>query len=179
MRGIYLLDSDLRFRGVIPPEDQSFVDLAGRFDGTPIGEAWRPFDLEYDPDSMHLPLGDFPSIFLSHVPVFSVRAAEALEPVLRTNGEMFRLRCDNDEYVAFNVTSVVGALSNTADIHYFPSGRIMAVTRYVLERERLTSKGIFKLLEVPLLDVFVDDEFLEIVQRSQLRGFTFKPVDVN
>ena len=54
----------------------------------------------------------------------------------------------------------------------------MDVKRYVIERERFTAKGIFKFLEVPLLDTFVDDEFLETVKRSQLRGFSFKPVDV-
>jgi len=45
--------------------------------------------------------------------------------------------------------------------------------RYMLERERLTSNGIFKLLQTPLLDVFVDQEFLETVKRADLRGFSF------
>ncbi len=178
MRHIYILDSDPQFRRLIPPENQRFVELVGRFDGTPIGELWRQVDLEYDPDSMHLPVGDFPSILLPHIPVFSVRAAKSLEPLLRNNGELLPLRCSDDTYFAFNVTSVVPALSKDSDIRYFPSGKIMDVKRYVIEQQRLTSEAIFKLIEVPLMDVFVSDTFLKTVQRLELCGFKFKSVEV-
>ena len=178
MHTIYILDSDLQFRNFIPPENQSFVDLVGRFNGTPIGQSWQPVDLEYDPDSMHLPPGDFPSILLSHVPVFSARAVESLEPLLRDNGELLPMRCNGETYFAFNVTSVVPALSKDSDIRYFPSARIMDVMSYIIEHERLTSAAIFKLLEVPLMKVFVSDTFRKTVQGSKLCGFEFKPVQV-
>jgi hypothetical protein len=179
MHILYILESDLQFRNLVPPESQSFVDVVAQFNGTPIAQSWQQLDLEFDPDSMHLPLGDFPSILLSHIPVFSVRAAESLEPLLRDNGELLPIRCNGDTYFAFNVTSVAPGLSKNSDIVYFPSGRIMHVKNYIIEHERLTSAAIFKLLEVPLMNVFVSDTFLKTVQRLNLSGFKFKSVQVS
>ena len=79
MTNVFLLDSDPRFRSLLPPETDTFVDVAKQFDGTPIGDPWTPFSVEYDPDSPHLPAGDFPGLLLPHIPVFSRRAAEALD----------------------------------------------------------------------------------------------------
>ena len=178
MQGIYILNSDLKFRPLVPPENQSFVDLVQRFNGTPIGQSWRQVDLEYDPDSMHLPVGDFPSILLSHIPVFSVRAAESLEPLLQKTGELLPMRCGDDTYFAFNVTSAIPGLSKASDIRYFPSGRIMDVKTFIIDHEQLTADPIFKLSEVPLMKVFVSDTFLNTVHQSELSGFEFTPVEV-
>ena len=112
MTNVFLLDSDPRFRSLLPPETDTFVDVAKQFDGTPIGDPWTPFSVEYDPDSPHLPAGDFPGLLLPHIPVFSRRAAEALESIIKLNGELLPLKTHNAaEFYAFNVTSVVSARS--------------------------------------------------------------------
>lgn len=177
MADIYLLDSDSRFRSLVPPEDEGFAELVNRFDGRAIGDLWRAFKVVYDEDSLGLPVGDFPSIFLPHVPVFSARAAQALSPVISTNGELLPLNSDHEEYFAFNVTTLLDALStNHSDIVYYPSGKIMDVKKYVLDPQRVAFQPIFKLPETARMDVFVSDEFVRIVESHGLLGFSFKQV---
>ena len=177
MTNVFLLDSDPRFRSLLPPETDTFVDVAKQFDGTPIGDPWTPFSVEYDPDSPHLPAGDFPGLLLPHIPVFSRRAAEALESIIKLNGELLPLKTHNAaEFYAFNVTSVVSALSARSQVVYYPSGRILDVKEYVLDKTRLTPAAIFKLPETALMDVFVNDEFVAVVESANLSGFSFEPV---
>lgn len=177
MSNIYILDSNVtEFQPLVTPEDESFVELVGQFDGTPITN-WQPFRVEYEDDS--LPRGDFPSIMLPHIPVFSGRAAEELAAVLSNSGQVLPLKCDDAKYFAFNVTLLLDALNvNTSEIVRFPSGRIMNVKSYVLEEKYLGSAPIFKLPETALMDVFVNDEFLRLVQKANLRGFSFTPVRI-
>jgi hypothetical protein len=161
----------------VPPEDEGFAELVNRFDGRAIGDRWHAFNVVYDEESLDLPIGDFPSIFLSHIPVFSVRAVQALRPVLSTNGELLPLNSDYEKYFAFNVTTLLDALSaKDSDIVYYPSGRIMDVRKYVLDLKRVTFQSIFKLPETARMDVFVSDEFVGIVESHGLRGFSFKQV---
>jgi hypothetical protein len=135
--------------------------------------------VEYDPDLPDLPISDFPTLTLPHIPIFSRLAVETLEPLLRANGELVPLNTPDDaEMFAFNVTSVVSALSPKSQIVYFSSGRILDVKQYVLDETRLTDATIFKLPETVLMDVFVNDQFVALVERANLRGFSFEPVAV-
>jgi hypothetical protein len=180
MRDIYLLDSDTsQFRSLVMPDDDRFMELIGQFDGTPIGKAWRLFSVDYEDDSISLSRGDFPSLALPHIPVFSARAAEVLRPLLTSSGELLPIKCEDEEYLAFNVTVLVDALNvNASDILRFPSGRIMDVKTYIIDAERLNSCAIFKLPETALMDVFVSDEFLKLVDDAKLHGFSFRQVEV-
>jgi len=155
------------------------MELVGRFDGTAIGDSWSVFPMQYDEESSDAPIGDFPSIYLPHIPVFSYRAAEALSPLLKSNGELLPLRADHDDYFAFNVTALVPALSTEqSDIVYYPSGRVMDVKKYVFDSSHLGSQPIFKVPETALMDVFVNHEFASTVDRHQLRGFSLSEVTI-
>ena len=179
MTNVFRLDSDTSFRGLLPPEDDAFLNVARQFDGNPIGGSWIPLTVEYDPESSDLPISDFPTLTLPHIPVFSRLAVEALEPLLKANGELLPLNTPDDaQFFAFNVTSVVSALSPQSQIVYYPSGRILDVKQYVLDETRLTHAAIFKLPETVLMDVFVNDEFVALVERANLRGFSFESVAV-
>jgi len=97
--------------------------------------------------------------------------------VLSTNGELLPFSSDDEEYFAFNVTTLLDVLSTRdSDIVYYPSGKIMEVRKYVLDLKRLTFHPIFKLPETARMDVFVSDEFVRIVESHGLRGFSFKQV---
>ena len=177
MTAIYQLASDPGYKSLVPPEDNHFMELVQRFNGTRIGESWGDFKMEYDPDRGDLPAGDFPSIYLSHIPVFSRKAAEELYGLLKSAGELLPFKADQDEYLAFNVTVLVSALSlHDSEIVYFASGKIMAVKKYVLAEKHLASQPIFKLAETPLMSVFVNEDFVRTVDLLQLRGFSFSPI---
>lgn len=179
MANIYLLEPDPRFRRLVLPEDETFSELVNRFDGGAIDDSWHALKVVYDEDSLDLPVGDFPSIFLPHIPVFSVRAVQALGPVLSTNGELLPLSSDYEKYFSFNVTTLIDALSaEQSDIVYYPTGKVMDVRKYVLDLKRITFQSIFKLRETARMDVFVSDEFVRIVESHGLRGFSFKQVRV-
>ncbi|MGH9874927.1 MAG: imm11 family protein [Pyrinomonadaceae bacterium] len=180
MRNIYLLNSDTsHYRGLQPPENNRFMGMIERFDGTPIGAAWDVFEVTYDDDSIELPLSDFASLTFQHIPVFSKPAARALRSLLAGAGELLPLRCGEAKYLAFNVTALVDALDlENSEVFRFASGKIMDVKTYVLDGERLGSAAIFKLTETPLMDVFVSDEFVNVVETAGLTGFLFKQVKI-
>ena len=179
MNDVYLLQPDPHFRSLVAPEDEEFFELVDRFDGRAISGAWRPFEVEYDEESIHLPNGDFPSMSLPHIPLFAARATEALHPLLSSNGELLPLTLDQENYFAFNVHTLVDALNREkSDLVYYPSGRVLDVNSYVLRGERMGSEAIFKLPDTALMDVFVTDKFLRVVEHQYLLGFSFKPVVV-
>lgn len=65
-----------------------------------------------------------PSTF-QHIPVFSRKAAEGLDALLTSSGELLPFRANQDEFLAFNVTVLVSALSRqNSDIVYFTSGKL-------------------------------------------------------
>src|SRR5689334_12916934 len=126
MTTIYRLDSNPRFTSLVPPEDRHFMELVQRFDGTSIGESWSSVPMEYDTELPDLPKGDFPSIYLPHIPVFSRKAADGLAALLQNTGELLPFRADQDDYLLFNATVLVPALSlEESEIVYFDSGKIM------------------------------------------------------
>lgn len=173
----FILQSDsLNFRTLELPESPDLVDIVRRFNGNPIGE---PLDLsaEVDPETMSLPLADL-SFFATHIPVFSERAADALKDILSGRGDLLSVTYPDGKYFAYNVTCMLDALDiRSSDIHYFSTGKIMAVRSYVLRRDKITSP-IFKLQQTPMRAVFVTSEFVNAVEKAQLIGFVFKPVRV-
>jgi hypothetical protein len=178
MNNIHLLDSDLdAFQNLLAPEDSGFADLVGKFNGAAITEDFGPLKIELNPDTADLPRGDFPSLLLPHIPVFSRHAADLLASVLTPYGQLWPLLCEDAEYIMFNVTTLVDAMNeDDSDIVRFKSGRIMEIRNYVLNERRLNAAPIFKLPQTALMDVFVTDEFVNMVLASHLKGFSFKPV---
>ena len=175
---LYLLKSDHRYQGFVLEEDPKILDVLLRFDGTRIGKSWSPLRVEVDDDDpSQLPLADFPSLTISHIPCFSKFAVATLHDVLVQNGEVLPLSCDAGDYFAYNVTSIIDALNiEASDIDYFPSGKFMDVKRYTLYPERVKGADIFKLPQAPLMGVFVTDRFVRLVEQNQLSGFLFKPL---
>jgi uncharacterized protein DUF1629 len=175
---VFILKPDAnRYQGLLPSDRSNSLEAFRRFNGTQIGASWVPWKVEIDrPEGYeNLPFGDFPLMAL-HVPAFSERAATLLEPLLIENGELLPLVCDEGSYFAFNVTSVLDALDEEkSSVLRFTSGRIMNITGYEFLPEKVTSP-IFKIPQVPLMDVFVTDEFQDAVIRHGLKGFDFKLV---
>lgn len=173
----FILHSDsLNFRALELRETPDLIDIVWRFNGNRIGEPLH-LSAEADPETMCLPLADL-EFFASHIPVFSERAAESLQNILRGRGDLLPVSYPDGKYFAYNVTCMLDALDiRSSDIQYFSTGRIMAVRSYVLKHDKISSP-IFKLRQMPMGAVFVTSEFVQAVDKAQLTGFEFKPVRV-
>lgn len=122
-------------------------------------------------------ISDFP-IFSVHVPVFSKKAVQCMEEILLTHGQILPLKCERDEYFAYNVTTVIDAIDEEkSEIIRIPTGKIVHVTKFVLNDDKLTGNSIFKLKHLELMEVFVTGDFVERVAQNNLSGFDFCKID--
>jgi hypothetical protein len=157
-------------------EDQDW-EIVYEFNGTAIGERWKPFEVEFMKEECieQLPQGDFPHLFAA-VPVLNARAVEVLWPILEGNGELLPLRSNHGDYFIFNVTNVVDALDEeTSDIVRFSDGkRILDIKRFEFRASELASVDIFKLPQDLLSSVFVTDKLMNAVTNAGLLGFDFR-----
>jgi hypothetical protein len=157
-------------------------DIIHRLAGSPAGQHWAPPRVTLFRESDFFegaPPCDFPR--LEGVPVFSVKAVDALRDVLEIHGEVLPLLCEDCEgrdYLAFNVTTVIDALDvPRSDVKFFRDGvRVMHVTRYEFIPERLAGVAIFKLPQFAKSTVYVTDAFVQQVQDHGLTGFKFTPL---
>ncbi|MHC1724976.1 MAG: DUF1629 domain-containing protein [Syntrophobacteraceae bacterium] len=150
------------------------------FAGQSIADTWIVPEMEAiieNERDAKLPLGDCPHL-ASHIPVFSLKAMTALEPLVRQYGEFLKLAMKEQELYAFNVTKVVDALDmEMSDFKTFDdSSRIMYLKKIVLKEDVVQGLPIFKLIQMPLMDVYVNADFAEVVKKNGLKGFSFLPV---
>src|ERR1700737_155861 len=107
---VYILESDTKYKGIVPVGGPEVLDELKRFNGKPIGDSWEPLRVEFNEELPTSGLAsDFPT-FLKTVPAFSRRAAELLGNLLKPYGEILPLICDSGEYFAYNVTTLVDAM---------------------------------------------------------------------
>ena len=168
-------DSD-NYQAVFPVSQEGW-DRLQLFDGSPVPKPWLPLRVQLfkgEPRGKALEVGDFPSL-ATHVPVFSASAVQALAGVLDSSGELLPLDCPEGTYYAFNVTRVLDVLDSTrAEVLYFKSsGRVRRVGRYAFREAECRDELIFKIPQVPLMDVFVTEHFVGLVGKAGLRGLAF------
>lgn len=146
------------------------------FNGRPLAAEWKTLRITAaDEDDATAELPDF--ALLGIVPVFSLRAMDALLDMLRAAGELLPLRHPRAEYVAFNVTRVIDALDEArSTILRFTDGNVMSVSRYAFLPERVRGLPILKIPELPKAYVFVSEDFVRRVSEAGLSGFHFKPL---
>jgi hypothetical protein len=159
-------------------EDWAILD---HFDGRNLLHHWTRPVVEILRDNKfnkNLPAGDFPNLFLPGVPVFSLRAVNALKAILEKNGELLPLSCVEGEYYAFNVTKLIDALDESkSELKRFKSGGgIMQIHKYVFFGEKLTDATIFKIPQFRRTVVYVSDKFQRTVLDNHLIGFKFVEV---
>jgi len=168
---VYLYWSDMSRFGLLNCDDDAISYInQGQFDGTPIGSAWRPFRVWWDPQSESRELGDFPGF---PEPVLSGRAVAALGDVLRRHGELLELISDDGEFYLYNVTDVVDAIDEAASHgERFPSsGRWMFMQKRVFISAALVGHEIFKIPQLSN-EPHVTNRFCERVEQAGLHGFS-------
>jgi hypothetical protein len=172
---VYELGTDLDRFNVFAPSSTRDDGIYNRFDTRPIAGEWRTVEISAaDADDSTARFGDY--TLLGTIPVFSLRALEALAPVLKDNGEVLPLRYPRGEYFAYNVTRVLDALNEEESlIERFPSsGRVMSISKYVFLQDRVQEAWIFKIPQQPRAFVFVTQRFVDLVDQSGLTGFEFR-----
>jgi len=174
---VFILDPDCnRYQNLVLTSKEGW-DILRQFDGRNLFPCWTALVVEVfrgDKRNRNLPPSDFPTL-APGVPVFSLRAINALKGPLRENGEILPLSCSEGEYYAFNVTTFIDALDeSTSEVERFESsGRIMQINKYVFLGDRLSDATIFRIPQFPRAEVYVTDQFCKMVMDNGLVGFKF------
>ena len=146
----------------------------GWFEGTPRGSDYPVPRGERDDDQIDGALPDFTDFALCF-PTFSERAIEILGDLLIPYGELAAIEMDEPmRYFGLNATTIVDALDEEkSKIKRFTDGGVMRVEQHVL-RESITSlPPIFKMPQTRRNTTYVNEQFVEVVQRHGLSGFRF------
>jgi hypothetical protein len=174
---VYILRPDIdEYRGLFFSRKEDVLEFNRRFDGTPMKNNWkREVKFVFRPGTK--PKGDFPGLS-THIPVFNLKAVKALADLLEGNGELLPTTCDDGEdYFLFNVTRVIDALNEAnCAMKRFTDGKLMYIVRHSFFPDRVAGVKVFKLPQIPLMDVFVTDDFVKSVRTAKLKGFEFRPV---
>jgi hypothetical protein len=93
-------------------------------------------------------------------------------------GEFLPLRCEQADWVLFNVTRTIDALDIArSEITYFKhSGNVMDFVTIVFKPERLRGELMFRIPQRSASDIFVTDTFADLVVQHGLKGFDLRPV---
>lgn len=176
--GIHILKADANRCHNIVPVDEGDWRIFRSFDGSRRIDTWKSPRVRVLVDKDHCEdrrPSDFPSL-ATHIPVFSERAVTALRPLIEPFGEFLRLTVSDLELYAFNVTELAEVLDiNKSSLQMFPDGqRIMRIRRHVFNDSAVLKLPIFKLVQLPLMYVYVNDAFADTVKRHDLTGFLFE-----
>jgi len=90
--------------------------------------------------------------------------------------KIFKINNNGTIFYVINVTDLIDCLDyDNSEIKRFPSsGRVMRVIKYVFKIEKLRNTTIFKLPEFPKAISYVTEEFKNVVEENNIKGFKFK-----
>ncbi len=147
--------------------------------GKPLGPSWRPLRVEIHPQdekSEKLPLGDFPLLGWSTVPVLSRHAVDALGELLKGNAELLKLDYPKREYFILNVTRFVDAFDEKKSKYKcFSNGGISGISRIHFHERKLGQHSIFRIPQFPV-QIYVTEPFVRRAQEAELVGIGFEQV---
>ena len=169
---LYAPDSD-GYDTLAQASAQSDRALATLESAEPVASKWRPIKVVAD---KHGGSGDFPS-FLPHVPAFSRRALDVLQPLLGDAIEALPLDFGRLEFFAIHVLEVVDCLDeNLSVIKRFPSGGVMSIRKHVFDEKCVGERLMFRIREAPLWGVYYTDRFKQLLETAKLEGLKDRKV---
>lgn len=147
----------------------------GWFEGTPRAQTYPVPKGERDVERAEGPLPDFTHFGFNPIPTFSERAITSLGDLLGAHGEFAAIEMDEPmRYFAFNATTIVDVLDEkSSEIARFRSGGVMAVDKHILLDSVTSLPPIFKIPQTRRNTTYVNEQFVNEVQRHGLRGFRF------
>jgi hypothetical protein len=174
---VYALKPDLKQYCLFAVEGALPSNFYWEFDGRRHAAGWKTLTISAaDEDDTTAPLPDFAAVGV--LPAFSVRAAEALLPLLQPNGELLPLRHRRAEYMLYNVTTVAHVLDEGASAvtRFTGSGRVMSVERFMFDSVAVQNLHVFRIPQLLRGHMFVTDAFVGAVEANRLTGFNLVPV---
>jgi len=158
----------------VRPVDDADHEYLWSLDGTPRQEGWRPIPvtrLTVDDAGQPWSESDFPWLG-AHVLVMRERAVAALEPALRSCGELLPLSCpDADLWLFHSLAVAEPSTSRASSIVRFSDGEILTVERYAFHPDKVPNVPIFKVPQLLRGPLFITDDFVDQVKANDLTGF--------
>jgi hypothetical protein len=173
---LHILDADVdAYRPIYYTNNDDMFEFDRSFDGRSMQKVWNAqHKFAFVP--RFLLKGDTPG-YMTHIPVFSPEAVQALAHFLEPNGELLPIICDEESYFVYNVTRVIDALDEAkSEIERYDSGNIMDILRFSFFPEKIGRTTVFKVPQCILTDVFVTELFVKSAQEAKLKGFKFRLV---
>jgi len=151
-----------------------------RFDGTSVKASWRPAKLTR---YQELPLGDHISKLSSDVVILRKSAVDKLKNILG-NVELLPTVCDFGDYWMVNVLDILDCVDyEHSDYTTFSNNarldgrtKIMAFDQISFLPERVMGYHLFKTIDLPKSEIYVDNVFVKAVQDHSITGFLFQKV---
>jgi hypothetical protein len=175
---IYEINSREGYQFCHPKDKDDFERINLLINGTERRQSWSPVNMRILKEDMgkHLRESDSPWLG-SHSLIFGEQAVSVLHPLLAANGELLALACAEAKLSIYNPTKVLDGLDESASATTrFSSGRIISITRHVFKPEVVREAELFKLSCLRVSPTFVQQEFVDLWNASQLRGLDFMQV---
>lgn len=154
------------------PNDFDFVQWKERL--ARAADKWEPVEIVPDNDPElppDLPVGDYAEF--NGLMIFSTRAANALEHLLRPCGLLLPVMCSVGEYLGFRLDAKRDALDlGKTRASWWPKKEVASsIYTYAFHTERLGEAGIFRVPQH--FEILVNREFVQVVRSHAFTGFRF------
>jgi len=176
---IFLPDYDTRYANAVVANENDVMKLS--FDGTSRIKQWEPIEI----------ISPFKSRkivdFMYYTPaaiIASDKAVGSLQSLIGPYVEVLPLQCAWGEYYILNVLSLLDCVNYT-ESEYIPFGDrktaagapvVLKITKHVFYEDRIGTVPIFKDINRPQIPLYVNETFVENVNRFKLKGLKFEQI---
>lgn len=174
---IWKLDFELEEYHNLTMLNKMSIEDVQSFDGSSKKDKWEcPEVVRLEPEK-RLVLSDAPG-FYPHIPVFNGKAIGILKKYLEQTSEILPLKNSENIFYAINIVKVLDCINyDKSEFKMFKDGkRIMRFKKYSFFKDSLEGSNIFKIIDEPLGNPFVTDNFRNTILENGLTGFVFKLV---
>ena len=120
-------------------------------------------------------LSDYSNVGYTPYPCFSARAKELLGPHINGLGQWLALECGEAPYWLFNITNLIDALDEPqSELVRFTDGGIMRIAQFGFHPTQLVGQLIFKVPQRAGMYNLVTQDFVDLVHKHGLTGFSFR-----
>lgn len=173
---IYQLWSDHTYRAFETKDKHGYKSFV--FDGVPV-ENWT--DVELYPSKHRTetgkPIGDVYPV-TAGTAIINEKTFKVLEPHITDCVQILSATIKSKKVYVLNFTTVIDCLDRDASkvIFFSNSDRIMEIEEFAFHKELLTNAFAFKIPEEIQSPPFVTEEFKELIEKNNIKGFKFVPV---
>lgn len=160
-------------------EEESILDISTfcpnwpDFEGQRIGEEWKTFRAELDPEQQ---IGNFTDIDPG-VLICDAFAYSKLEEAISEEIEVLPIQIDDLEMYVLNVINVIDCLDKSESvIEYFSDGGVAGIKQYAFDMGSLADVKLFKIPQFSRTEIYATDAFRNLVLNASLTGLTFKRI---